>query len=164
MNLTTDGLPALTLGIDPPDPDIMDHPPRGKDSSVFTSWIVALILVISLHIFLILFVVFNVYLHKTTLAYAQTMVFLTMILLEMFNAFNCRSHRFSIKERKPWQNVWLIGAVSVCVVMSIIVIHVSLLAGFFHMQSLALNDWFWAVLASSTILLVVEAAKWFRQR
>ena len=104
------------------------------------------------------------YLHKTTLAYAQTMVFLTMILLEMFNAFNCRSHRFSIKERKPWQNVWLIGAVSVCVVMSIIVIHVSLLAGFFHTQSLALNDWFWAVLASSAILLVVEAAKWFRQR
>ncbi|MGA1791777.1 MAG: calcium-translocating P-type ATPase, SERCA-type [bacterium] len=164
VNLTTDGLPALALGIDPPDPDIMDHPPRGKDSSVFTSWIVTLILIISLHIFLVLFVVFYVYLHKTTLAYAQTMVFLTMILLEMFNSFNCRSHRFSIKERKPWQNVWLVGAVSVSVAMSIMVIHVPLLGRLFYTQPLGLIDWFWAILASSTILLVVEAAKWFRQR
>jgi len=50
VNLTTDGLPALALGVDPPDPDIMRRPPRDPQESVFNRRIMALMTVIALNI------------------------------------------------------------------------------------------------------------------
>jgi len=164
VNLTTDGLPALALGIDPPDPDIMQIPPRGKDSSIFTPWLVGLITIISLHIFLVLFGIFYAYVHMSVLikVKAQTMVFLCMILLEMFNALNCRSHKYSIATRPPWENPWLVAAISVSIALSIAAIHLPLLNGVFHTHPLGSNDWLIAIASSSTILFVVEVAKWLR--
>jgi Ca2+-transporting ATPase len=162
VNLTTDGLPALALGIDPPDPDIMDNPPRGKDSSVFTPWLVGLIFIIALHIFLVLICSFYFYLRFTELAKAQTMVFLSMIFIEMFNAFNCRSHKYSIKKRGPLQNRWLIGAVSASILLSVLVIHIPFMNILFHTKPLGFWDWIIAVFSSSTIILIVEIAKFFR--
>ncbi|MGA1843466.1 MAG: calcium-translocating P-type ATPase, SERCA-type [bacterium] len=163
VNLTTDGLPALALGIDPPDPDLMLIPPRGKDSSVFTPWLVGLIGIISVHIFLVLLGIFYAYLRVSVLIKAQTMVFLCMILLEMFNALNCRSHRYSMARRPPWKNPWLVAAISVSVALSIAAIHLPLLNRVFHTHPLGSNDWLLAIATSSTILFIVEVVKWLRQ-
>jgi len=163
VNLTTDGLPALALGVDPPDPDLMDHPPRGKNSTLFTPWLMGLISFISVHMFLILFIIFNLYLRNALLIKAQTMVFISMILLEMFNAFNCRSEKYSVTKRLPWQNPWLIAGVAASVAMSIMVIHIPFMNVLFHTQPLEWRDWMLAASFASTILLVVEFVKWVRK-
>lgn len=163
VNLTTDGLPALALGIDPPAPDIMGTPPRGRNSSIFTYDVVAMILIISFFIFGVLFFIFKRYLGIANLEKAQTMVFLGMILLELFNAFNCRSVRHSIVRMPPWDNIWLMGAVFASFLMSLAVINIPFMNVLFHTQPLSVCDWGLGMLLASSVIVVVEFVKLFKR-
>jgi len=140
------------------------NPPRSKDSSVFTPWFVGFISIISSHIFLVLLFIFYYYLRFAELAKAQTMVFVSMILLEMFNVFNCRSQKYSIRKKGPLQNRWLVVAVAASLALCVMVIHIPFMNILFHTKALGLRDWFIAFFASSTIVLVVECVKWIRKR
>jgi len=107
INLATDGLPALALGIAPPDPDIMERPPRNPRESVFT-WdvktFILLALVIETPFFYFIF--FHDLAHITQ---ARTEVFFLFIIVELALALNFRSLRFSAFKVPPHR--WLVLAV-----------------------------------------------------
>lgn len=107
INLATDGLPALALGVAPPDPDIMKRPPRNPKESVF-SWDVRAFILLALVIEIPFF--YFLFFHELTdLIHARTEIFFLFIIIELIIALNFRSLRYSIFKAPPHK--WLIIAI-----------------------------------------------------
>jgi Ca2+-transporting ATPase len=106
MNLATDGLPALALGIAPPDPDLMERPPRNPRESVF-SWDVRAFIFLALFIE-IPFFIFLFYNQLYDIKHARTEIFFLFVIIELIIALNFRSMRYSIFKAPPHK--WLILA------------------------------------------------------
>ncbi|MBI2906294.1 MAG: calcium-transporting P-type ATPase, PMR1-type [Chloroflexi bacterium] len=165
LNLTTDGLPALALAIDPPDPDIMDRPPRDPNQGIFTGKLVSFILVIGLLIAIATFVVFYFWAdvdpgeHPDIVEKGQTMAFTTITMFEMFHVFNCRSGRHSIFKIGFFSNRWMVYAVALSITMQVAVVQVPFLQPLFHTQGLEPIDWLVVVLVGSMALWSVELWK-----
>jgi P-type Ca2+ transporter type 2C len=169
VNLTTDGLPALALGVDPKAPDIMSRPPRPPDEGVFSATVNGLLAAISLYLTCVLIPLFAYYYlwnpwglsdPSLVLTEAQTMVFITLVLAELVNAFNCRSDYLSIFRVGVFRNGFLILAVLASLGMMVAVIEWEPLSRLFHTTPLRWQDWGIAAGLSLTIIPVVELAKW----
>jgi len=173
VNLTTDGLPALALGVDPKAPDIMSRPPRPPQQGVFTPTVNGLLVVISVYLTLILTPLFAYYYYgnprglgdpEQILIEAQTMVFITLVLAEMVNAFNCRSDYLSLFKIGVFKNRFLIVSVLISLAMMVAVIEWDPLAALFHTTPLRWQDWLLATGLALTLLPVVELTKWWVRR
>ncbi len=106
MNLATDGLPALALGVAPPDPDLMQRPPRDPNESVF-SWDVRAFILLALFIEIPFF--FFLFYHELyDITHARTETFFLFIIIELIIALNFRSMRYSIFKAPPHK--WLLIA------------------------------------------------------
>jgi Ca2+-transporting ATPase len=164
VNLITDGLPALALGVDPHEPDLMELPPRDPKESVFTRKIQRYIAGLAVNIFLGLFPLFYWYWKVEGLVKAQTMVLVTIILFEMFIAFNCRSDRYSIFKLGWFSNKWLVWAVLSSITLMVLVLYVPYLAFLFHTVPLGYFDWIVALGVSCSALIFVELYKLIWER
>lgn len=101
INLATDGLPALALGLAPPDPDVMRRPPRDPKESIFSGEVTPfLIMIPAVNTPILLAVYFYEY-FVTGPARAMSMLFITFVALELAVAINCRSLRFTTLEAPP---------------------------------------------------------------
>jgi len=158
VNLVTDGLPALALGVDPPDPDIMQRPPRDPRESVFTAKVNRLIAVGALTI---AFFTIPIFMSKLILGekVARTIVFTLIVMFEMFNAFNCRSERHSLLKVGFAKNRFLLIAVASSILLQLAVIYVPFLQEMFETAPLGMYDWALVILLSATVILTVEASK-----
>ncbi len=107
INLATDGLPALALGVAPPDPDIMKRPPRNPKESVFSSEVklfLLMALLVETPFFYFLF--FD---ELGNISRARTNIFFLFIIVELIIAFNFRSLKFSVFKVPPHK--WLVAAI-----------------------------------------------------
>ncbi len=90
---------------------------------------------------------------------AQTMAFTMLVMFEMFNAFNCRSEKHSIKKLGLLTNGWLLLAVASSIFLQLAVIYVPFLQPLFNTAPLTLAEWVIIIGVSASVILVVEAGK-----
>ncbi len=120
INLVTDGLPALALGVAPPDPDIMQRPPRDPKESVF-SWDVRLFIALALFIE-IPFFFFLFYNGLSDMAHARTEQLFLFIIIELIIALNFRSMRYSVFKLPP--HLWLIISIISQIILTAVLIQI----------------------------------------
>jgi Ca2+-transporting ATPase len=160
VNLATDGLPALALAVDPPSPEIMEKPPRDPKKSIFNRPVNVFILGVGMWTALIGLGVFIWALRAgKTVIEAQCLCFVTLILAEMFNAYNSRSKKYSVFRLGVWNNKWLNLSVLSSVAMTLLVVYVPILQEPFNTYSLSIIDWLVCLLAAATLFGAVEASK-----
>jgi Ca2+-transporting ATPase len=160
VNLATDGLPAIALSVDPPDIDIMIQKPRPRKQTIFTMPVMRYLAGAGIWTALVTLVVFlwAVDSGKDILE-AQGVCFLTLILIEFFNAFNCRSLEYSLFKIGPFGNRWLVWAILATIAMTIPIFYVPFLKETFHVHALTTIDWIVAVFSASTIFIAAEIYK-----
>ncbi|MGE5571939.1 MAG: cation-translocating P-type ATPase [Bacteroidota bacterium] len=158
MNLVTDGLPAIALGIDPVDPDVMTREPRRPKEGVFSRGLGLKIASQGVFIGLCTIAAFlvSLFLHAD-LTRARTVAFTSLVMAQLFYVFHCRSEYRSIAEMNPWSNPYLIGAVLVSAAMQLSVIYGPGVQGVFHTTALGGIDWLLVLVFSgwSSALAVV---------
>ena len=160
VNLATDGLPAMALAVDPPEPGLMQRPPRDAAGGVFSPAVVALMLLGGIWSTLVNVGLFAWSLRdEGGLPYAMTMCFVSLVLIQLAKAYSFRSDRESVF-RKPLANRWLNRAVAWELLMLVALVSVASLRGLFGLVPLGLHDWALAVCAALTVVPVLEAGKW----
>ncbi|WP_335870555.1 calcium-translocating P-type ATPase, SERCA-type [Bacillus sp. 2205SS5-2] len=142
VNLVTDGLPAMALGLDKPEENVMKQKPRHPREGVFArglGWKVVsrgfLIGTVTLFAFIL-----SYNQHPNNLPYAQTVAFATLVMAQLIHVFDCRSER-SVLARNPFGNKYLVWAVFSSLALMIIVIYSPALQPIFHTVSISLKDW-----------------------
>jgi Ca2+-transporting ATPase len=165
VNLATDGLPALALAVDPPDPDLMRRPPRDARSGIFSKPIVALMILGGLWSTAVNLSVFLWALGQGRgLGQAMTMTFVSLVLIQFLKAYSFRSDRQSITQR-PFANRWLNRAVAWECIALLAIVSVPGLQRAFGVLPLASGDWFLVVGAACSVLPALELGKaWVRRR
>ena len=159
VNLATDGLPALALAVDPPDPDIMRGRPRDPRVGIFTRPVVALMAVGGIWSALANLGLFAWALQSgRSTSEAMTMTFVSLVVIQFFKAYNFRSDRQSVLVR-PFANMWLNLAVLTGLMMLAGVVHLPVLQEPFGTYSLTPRDWAIIVAVAFSVVPVLEAAK-----
>lgn len=142
VNLVTDGLPAMALGIDGNDPHIMHRPPRHPGESVFSRGLSRKIIGRGIQIGLSTILVFSlVFYLQEDLDLARTMAFSTLVFSQMFHVFDCRSELYNVFEAGLFKNKFLVLAVLCSTVMHISVIYNPFLSSVFATVPLSFGDW-----------------------
>ena len=164
VNLATDGLPALALAVDPPEPDLMRRGPRNPRAGIFTRPVVSLMLAGGIWSTIINAGIFAWALKSgRTQDEAMTMVFVQLVLTEFFKAYNFRSDRHSALIR-PFANKWLNAAIVWELILLTLIVYVPFLHAPFGTYSLPWFDWAIVITLAATVAPVLEAAKWLERR
>ncbi|UQZ73605.1 calcium-translocating P-type ATPase, SERCA-type [Niallia circulans] len=142
VNLVTDGLPAMALGLDRPEDNVMKRGPRSPNEGVFSrglGWkVISRGFLIGVSTILAFMFAYNN--NPENLEYAQTVAFITLVLAQLIHVFDCRSEK-SILSRNPFGNMYLVWAVISSLVLALIVIYVPGLQEIFHTLPIAMKDW-----------------------
>lgn len=155
VNLATDGLPAIALGVDPPDKDIMTQEPRKKDESIFARGLKEKIVIRGLLIGVCTVLAFLAGKHYgMDLQTSRTLALCTLIMSQLFHVFECRSEHYSIFEMKLFTNMYLFGAVLVSIVMLLIILYIPFFQGVFHTVPLNLAQWTIVIFFSGVIAFI----------
>ena len=161
LNLVTDTPPALALGADPAQPDVMRRRPRDPKESLFSGGLfyrIALEGLVMAVLTLVLFVV-AVYWKHEALPKARTMVFAGLAMLQLVHAFNSQSERFSLFRMASYFNKHLVAAFLFSVGLLILGIYAPFCRSWFHHVPLGMGDWLAILGASAVLVLFVETAK-----
>jgi P-type Ca2+ transporter type 2C len=163
MNLVTDGLPALALGVEPPESDAMRRPPRPPGESMFARGMGRQIVWVGMLMGFLSLAIGYGYWNAHDPAW-QTMVFTTLTLSQMANVMAIRSERRSLFEIGLKSNMLLLGAVGLTVVFQLALIYVPILQSIFKTIALPASDLALAIVVSSVIFWAVEVEKRFVRR
>jgi Ca2+-transporting ATPase len=158
MNLVTDGLPALALGVEPAERNVMRRPPHSPKESIFGRGMGRDIIWIGLLCAMVTLGVGYCY-WKLGRPQWQTMVFTTLTFSQMALALAVRSERDSLFSIGLLSNKSLLGAVVLSFALQMAVIYIPFLAGFFKTVSLSLTDLILCLALSSVVFWGVELKK-----
>ena len=145
INLLTDGMPALSLGLDPARADIMKQPPRKKGESIINKKLSWLIGAIGLKKLIFLIATFFVVYHFLGEGQARTALFTGFILYEFVRIGTIRYQ----DKLGWWSNKWLLGSLFISVLLQITIIYTPL-NNYFHIVPLTLTSWI--ILVSGVVL------------
>ena len=155
VNLATDGLPAIALGVDPPDKDIMRQSPREKNEGIFARGLWEKIIVRGslIGVCTLLSFMSGRY-YGMDLATCRTITMCTLVMSQLLHVFECRSERHSIFEINIFSNIYLLGAVLVSMTMICCILYIPFLSGIFNTVALNLGQWLLVIFFSGLIFLI----------
>jgi Ca2+-transporting ATPase len=152
VNLATDGLPAIALGLEPGDPDAMRQPPRSPNESVFAHGLSFVIVIRGILIALSTLASFLlIYVLSKSLTHARTGALVTLVLSQLIHVFECKSETRGLFEIKLFSNPYLVLAVLSSILMLVGVIYLPFMKSVFSTAALSLSDW---MIAGGISLLV----------
>ena len=162
INLVTDGLPALALGVDPSEPGVMDRPPRNARESILSTpaqlqivWQGAVMTATALGLY------YGVApaIAGTTPAAARTMLFTALVLTQLLHAFDFRSLGGTVWHPRSFSNRWLVLALAGSMTLQATIIYIPVLSGIFKTAPLSAIQWI-AVLGTGLLAVaVMDASK-----
>jgi Ca2+-transporting ATPase len=168
INLVTDGLPALALGVDPGSPRVMDRPPRTAEESILTMrrrvQVVVQGLLITLGALVMYLGALAGWVEVDGPSHLQTMLFTTIVLTQLLHAFNFRSETRTVFRLESLRNRWLVGAFIGSMLLQIMVIYTPALQTVFKTQPLGIHDWIDVVVAALVPLVAIDIVKLFSAR
>jgi len=159
VNLATDGLPALALAVDPPEPDTMRRLPRKREKGIFSRGMVALLLgggiwSTAANMWLFLYALNS----GRPLQEAMSMTFASLVLIQFFKAYGFRSQRRSMFSN-PFANRWL----NLAILWELGLLALIFTVPFFHkpfgIYPLTTQDWVLVAFASFTVVPLLELVK-----
>jgi Ca2+-transporting ATPase len=143
LNLVTDGAPALALGTEPGDPDIMDRPPRPTTESIINKYMLIGIVVQTIAITAVTLGAFAIgrFIDPEHIEFAETMAFVTLSISELFRAYTARSEVYPLLKIGMFKNKLMNWAVLGSLVLIFAVIYVPFLQPIFNTAPLGLEQW-----------------------
>ncbi|TGG88844.1 cation-translocating P-type ATPase [Geotoga petraea] len=179
VNLITDSFPALALGVDPGDPDVMKEKPRDPKESIFQGYKLSLfingLIIGGLTLFAFVYGVRNFMgitdfnqiipsdIPGNALIHAQTMAFIVLSFSQLVHSLNLRSFEKSIFKKGLFTNKYLIGAILLGIVLQAIIVSVPFLEEIFKVSSLNITDWSIVLGLSIVPLIINEIVKIFKR-
>ena len=164
INLVTDAFPALALGMEKAEKDVMKHKPRKANSSIFSDGLGLNMLYQGILEGAITLLVFYAGAKMYSNEAAITMAFVTLGLIQLAHSLNVRSGKKSLFQLGLFSNMYLIGAIALSTLLQIIVILVPFLNGIFRVVPLNWEQWLIVIGASVSIIPIVEIVKLFQRR
>ncbi|MFN6463300.1 MAG: cation-translocating P-type ATPase [Nostoc sp. DedVER02] len=168
MNLVTDGLPALALAVEPPEPDVMQRPPFSPRESIFARGLGSYMIRIGI-IFAIISIALMwwAYQHTHAAGYQgnpeawKTMVFTTLCIAQMGHAIAIRSNNRLAIEMNPFSNIFVLAAVVVTTILQLMLVYVPPLRDFFGTHYLNMQELGVCIGFSALMFVWIEAEKIF---
>ena len=162
VNLVTDSLPAIALGLEPPEKDIMNRPPRDSKKSIFADGLMGKIVVEGFMIGMFTILAFFIGNRYYGIEVARTMAFISLGMLELIHSFNVKSEE-SIFKVGLFENKYLVGAFLLGTVLQLGIVFVPTLAEIFKLTQLNATQWLITIAISIAPIIIVEIQKKFNE-
>lgn len=164
INLLTDSLPAIALGVEPSDSEVMKDKPRAAKESILTGKFLSKIAVDGWVIGTMTMIAFLTGYHQNGALLGSTYAFGTLCLARLFHGFNCKSDHPVIFTKKFFNNKWLLGAFMLGAALITVVLTVSGLETVFKVETLNLAQLGTVYLYAFAALPIIQLIKWVRNR
>lgn len=167
MNLVTDGMTAVALGVEPPEKGIMESKPRSSKESILNRRGTIKILLLGGYMGLATLWLFHHYLpdeNGLALIKAQTMAFTGLIIFEKINVFNFRSLRAPLSKIGFFSNKWLLAAWLSTIGLQVCAVYLPFLQKSLHTTALNLSDWLLIFAIGLPVFVVLEMLKMIKWR
>jgi len=141
LNLVTDGAPALALGTEKGDPDIMEQPPRPTKEPIINRFMQLGVAVQTMAITLTTLIAYAIGLGHADPRYAETLAFATLVFSELLRAYTARSERYPLLRIGVFGSKWMNLAVLASTVLMLAVLYVPFLQDVFNVLPLGWEEW-----------------------
>ncbi|WP_087021084.1 cation-translocating P-type ATPase [Thaumasiovibrio subtropicus] len=159
VNLVSDGLPALALGVEPEEKDLMERAPRKRNEGFFSAGLGERIITRGLALGALSYVAFSWALDNGYSAnYAQTMAFMTLIFAQLWHLFDCRTFT-TLFRKNPFTNKYLLGAVAASATLSLGVVYTGFGQLVFSTEALEMSHLMLIAIGSSLPTFVLSGVK-----
>jgi Ca2+-transporting ATPase len=163
MNLVTDGLPALALGVEPAEKNVMRRPPYSSTESVFGRGMPAFILVMGVVMSLISLAV-GLFAYRGGVEHWQSLLFTTLIFAQLALALEARAEQDSLFKIGIFSNRSMVWALLISALLQLAVIYLPFFQTIFETEPLTALELLITLVAGLLVILVVEVWKWFQRR
>lgn len=164
VNLTTDGLPAIALGVDPGDPDLMERKPRDPNESIFTRDVRVYLSAVPVLMTVLLLGAYFYTLDTHGLLEARTQLFTALVLMELANAVNARSLKYTVFKVGLFKNKFLWLAILSSLGLQLMVLYIPVLHGIFEVTYPNVFDWTVAIVFTLIVFFSIEIGKYVTSR
>ena len=164
VNLTTDGLPAIALGVDPGDPDLMERKPRNPKESIFTTDVKIYLSAVPILMTILLLGTYFYTLYNYNLMEARTQLFTSIVLMELANAVSARSLKYTVFKVGVFKNKFLWVAILSSLAMQLAVLYIPGVQGLFDVTYPDAFDWIVAITSTLIVFFSIETGKYIASK
>ena len=162
INLVTDSIPAIALGLERPEIDIMDKKPKNPKKGIFADGLWGNIFVEGMMIGILTLLAFSIGNNKYGLEIARTMAFVCLGMLELVHSFNIKSDK-SIFKVGIFENRFLIGAFLLGTILQCGIVFVPMFTKIFKLTQLNIIQWVYCIIISILPIFIIECQKKFNE-